>query len=336
MVVVSSLAAVIICFMLFGHYLDAVEIQKHEALKKAPKSVPTSKPSPYPRMTAMFALTGLTNEVAFKATRFQRKKQTDGPVSFLKIVEDALPQVLSSKSFVSKYKHELKRHHRWVGVVFHFTKKFPRALRVLALASNMIIMLFIQSLTYNLMQGDDGSCALLKTEVTCLEPSSAFATGSSKCYWLPAGDDDSLATSGFCLFVEPDNDFTLIVFVAIFSAVISTPIAFTIDWAIQHVLAAPDHAYGKKGTRSVAPVEVINDQPLTSLVPSHARHKTRRKAAIRVMDEHLIFQTAHKDFGTLQNQLKIYRKQLEDTDEFDGKLYCFHNDMWQLTCYLLL
>ena len=96
--------------------------------------------------------------------------------TFLKIAEEALPQVLSSRSYVSKYRDELKRHHRWAAVFFHFTKKFPRVLRVLALATNIITMLFIQSITYNLTNGDDGSCERLTSELDCLEPPSSFST----------------------------------------------------------------------------------------------------------------------------------------------------------------
>jgi hypothetical protein len=107
---------------------------------------------------------------------------TSTPSSFLQIAEEALPQVLSSRSFFVKYKDELKRHHRWAGVFFHFTKKFPRALRLLSLATNIITMLFIQSITYNLTNGDDGSCERLLTEESCLEPTSFFSTGISKCY----------------------------------------------------------------------------------------------------------------------------------------------------------
>jgi hypothetical protein len=52
----------------------------------------------------------------------KKHPQTDisAPSSFFRIAEKALPQVLSSRSFFVNYKDELKRHHRWAGVFFHF------------------------------------------------------------------------------------------------------------------------------------------------------------------------------------------------------------------------
>lgn len=37
---------------------------------------------------------------------------------------------------------------RWAGIVFHATPKFPRHLRVLSLTINILVMLFIEAVTY--------------------------------------------------------------------------------------------------------------------------------------------------------------------------------------------
>jgi hypothetical protein len=112
-------------------------------------------------------------------------KRKDGKKNgIMQLADEALPSVLlTSKSLTSKIADEIKRHHRWLGVVYYFSKRFPRVLRVVSLATNIIVMLFIQSITYNLTNGDDGSCERLQDEVDCLAPRSAYATGASRCYW---------------------------------------------------------------------------------------------------------------------------------------------------------
>jgi hypothetical protein len=159
----------------------------------------------------------------------------------LQLAELSLPNMLSSKPFYQKVKEELKRHHRYLGIIFHFSEKFPRILRVVSLATNIIIMLFIQSLTYNLAKGDDGSCQQYSTQEECLLPSSHYATGTSKCYWKPSTSSSSSSSSSRhqCHYVQPDNSIEVILFVAIFSALVSTPIAIFADWIIVHILAAP-------------------------------------------------------------------------------------------------
>eukprot|EP01034_Spumella_vulgaris_P047445 gene47445-biopygen18173 len=93
------------------------------------------------------------------------------------LIEDCLPQVLSeSMSLSKKISDELKRHHRWFAVIFFYCDRFPRVLRVMSLVTNIIIMLFVQCVTYTLTNPDDGSCELLKDQADCLVPRSPYAT----------------------------------------------------------------------------------------------------------------------------------------------------------------
>ena len=107
-------------------------------------------------------------------------------------------------------------------------------LRVLSLATNVVIMLFIQSITYSLTNPDDGTCELYKTKPECLAPDSPYATGESKCSWS--------AGTGECALKQPDSDMKVILFVAIFSALLCTPLALLVDWIILNVLSAPTKA----------------------------------------------------------------------------------------------
>lgn len=154
-----------------------------------------------------------------------------------KLSEESLPEILLSSqiTLLQRIWAVMKKHHRWFGVIYYFSKRFPRILRVMSLATNIIIMLFMQSLTYSFTNGDDGSCAKFTNEVDCLRPRSSYEDGSPMCYWIIADNE----SGGECHFIEPDNSVTVIVFVAIFSGMVSTPIALCADWIIQHILAAP-------------------------------------------------------------------------------------------------
>jgi hypothetical protein len=239
-------------------------------------------------------------------------------------------------------------------VFFHYTKKFPRVLRVLALSTNIITMLFIQSITYNLTNGDDGSCERLHDEVSCLEPKSGFATGTSKCYWVI---DEKHRYGGGCHFVQPDKDLTVIIFVAVFSAIISTPIAFTAGWAIEHILSSPtDNSLGRKRElakqMSVVPLsssahgkENHNLSHAASVVPDPAgagnrikpdgksvaaastSGNRRRRMDFKLMQsmsgDMVAMKQAEKSYNKLQEKLKAYRSTLTSADallEFDSKL----------------
>jgi hypothetical protein len=149
----------------------------------------------------------------------------------VQIAEQALPAILRSNEMSQRVADELKHHHKYMGIVFFFSTSFPRTLRVLSLASNVIIMLFMQSLTYSLTNPDDGLCETYQSQPECIAPKSPYATGESKCYWTVETNE--------CALVQPDSSLKVVLFVAIFSALLSTPLALTVDWVIMSVLAAP-------------------------------------------------------------------------------------------------
>jgi hypothetical protein len=85
-------------------------------------------------------------------SRFERTTEKD-ELNLFSLAENSLPQLLSSTSTANSWKGKIwteeKKFHRWLGIIYYFSAIFPRILRVVSLASNIIIMLFIQSLTYN-------------------------------------------------------------------------------------------------------------------------------------------------------------------------------------------
>jgi hypothetical protein len=271
--------------------------------------------------------------------------------SILELAELALPNMLSSKPFSQKVMEELKRHHRWLGIIFHFSDKFPRILRVLSLATNIIIMLFIQSLTYSLTKGDDGTCSHFHEESACLEPKSSFATGQSKCYWIPASTSSS-ATEGRCGFVTPDNSVEVILFVAIFSGIVSTPLAILADWIIIRILAAPDlHPMLKKANKIMdvrnlpaanqlsividpknspniipEPVDAENDEFLertkTFFFFNRLSTFITRQSQVNDSQELSRNQPIYQEFSVLTKEILDYRLKIENPNErkeFDSK-----------------
>jgi hypothetical protein len=270
-----------------------------------------------------------------------------GEENILELAELALPNMLSSKPYSQKVMEELKRHHRWLGIIFHFSDKFPRILRVLSLATNVIIMLFIQSLTYSLSKGDDGSCSHYREESACLAPKSSFATGQSKCYWTPSSS--SSTSEGRCGYVTPDNSVEVILFVAIFSGIVSTPLAILADWIIIRILAAPDlHPMLKNTASKIMDVNSLPVSSKLSVVPdsnispdlinsdndglverassffSFNRLSTfiTRKSHVKEDKELARNQHVYQEFSLLTKEILNYRLKIEipyERNEFDSK-----------------
>jgi hypothetical protein len=228
-------------------------------------------------------------------------------MNIIQLAEESLPQILGSKSLFKKVANEMKRHHRWLGVIFHYSVKLSRVLRVASLACNIIIMLFIQSLTYNLTHGDDGTCEALKSEQACLEPASAFATGQSQCYWSPSSPGSSTSsTDGRCKYVEPDSSIEVVLFVAIFSSLISTPFALLADKIIVDILSAPtldknDHNNDRKSTVIPAAVPIVPDRLSILYLPPMLSEKS----------ENIVLRKLAK----LTKELREYREFIQDPKE---------------------
>jgi hypothetical protein len=203
--------------------------------------------------------------------------------------------------------NEVKHHHRWLGVVFFYSDAFPRVLRVVSLATNIIIMLFIQSITYTLTNPDDGSCEALHSRPTCIEPRSPFATGESKCSW--DGSD--------CEFIQPSGSAKIILFVAIFSAIISTPIALAADWIVRFILSA-----ATKKQSTIAAGSIRDSILHARSVGGKDEHHESRRSAVRNNTLSSLF-AAQAELRALGSEVVNYRHGLSDVQrvEFDGEIY---------------
>jgi hypothetical protein len=212
----------------------------------------------------------------------KEKNYNNQDIDLFKMAEEALPGLLSCPSLNQRIWNEEKKFHRWLGIVYYFSTVFPRILRVVSLASNIIIMLFIQSLTYNYTHGDDGSCQVFSTEETCLEPRSSFGTGGSKCYWKSV---DANPVVDNCEFVQPENSIEVMLFVAIFSGLVSAPLAICVDWIIHNVLSAPN---GSSTVGVFSSSQVTKEKKELPILPSDAVDDRMSFASSRHREIHQI------------------------------------------------
>jgi hypothetical protein len=161
----------------------------------------------------------------------------------LKLIDESLPSIFKTNSLWSKAKAEMKVYHRWLGIVFFYSPAFPRSMRVLSLFSSIVMMLFIQSVTYNIADPDDGSCEECEIESCCLSMKSTLNSNEDKCYWESSGvwitntTSLSLSSNGSCHFREIGEDMTRMFIVAMISATLSAPLALSLQYLIANVLS---------------------------------------------------------------------------------------------------
>jgi hypothetical protein len=176
---------------------------------------------------------------------------------------------------------------------------------------------------------------------------------------------------GECKFIQPDEDFSVIIFVAIFSAIVSTPIALFSDWILQHILSAPTSKFTRsnkvhKKKLIVLPEQMTEatktrDNSINAFASSQQLFKigvgssesmvqpsNRRRAQWTLfldkarLAERNCKQVAESDLKTLISELKVYRQTLidfpQDLNEFDSKLLssCLSDDIVCLHFYSAL
>ena len=351
----GALAGAILFGLLWSHYSDNQAKKVQPVTEASPSShalVPSTLEAAKVRAkNVRNGVNSNANKDGSNGTRagprYGRKAKKALVNAELALVE-SLPKALSSRTFSDRFLEEVKQHHRWLGIVFHFSDTFPRVLRVISLATNAIVMLFIQSITYNLTNPDDGSCELLTTPAACLQPKSPFATGESKCAWI---SHSSSATAGSCVFIQPDNSFRIILFVAIFCAIVTTPIALTVDWIVCNVLSAPTESASEDNTTTTSPENA--DKLLQAVVPGSSSSKTDSASAAaatnktgrpgqmqrqsstsmlvtyfgmfssekKMKDDKAILATSRAELLMLSMKLKKYREMLrpDELAEFNGK-----------------
>ena len=233
-----------------------------------------------------------------------RLDRSNDPIHLL---EDSLPQVLQIRTkLLHRMMREMAQHHRWLAVLTRYSETFPRSLRVLSLATNIIVMLFMQAIVYTLSNPNDGTCGKLTSQAACLRPRADFSGGGvGKCSWKPQRDTGG----GECIFAEPSDAVMVVLFVALFSAVVSAPIAVFLHRIIQNTLAAP---LSLDPLSSSSSGKLEKKTLLQSLfVGGVIQEKEQQAEEDRQVYEQLV---------SLQHDLQKHRVSLSEKDrtEFDG------------------
>ena len=272
-------------FMSVGHYFDLVDTKKIND----EKSVVFKGFALINRL--LMPKKAIAPQVLAQNNAFSRRK------SEVVILDDALPTVLANRSFAQKVQLEVKHQHRWIGIVYQYSDSFPRSLRVLSLIINIVVMLFVQSITYNLSNPDTGACQQYETKSACLAPRSTLTSGSNMCSWRASS---SSSARGTCAFIEPSDDFLVVLFVAIFSALISTPIAIAQSIIIKKCL-----------------VPRLREKQDIKVSPEESEQVAEKQLRPRLSKLLLV----EKEMSNLVKKLQSYRNSLSPSKlrEFDSK-----------------
>jgi low affinity Fe/Cu permease len=313
----------VVAFMLFSVYADGEANQKVSVEEKVLK---------HAKIHSIYHQKLVAQGRALQQ-QTQETETVNDEVNVFTLLGESLPKVLSTSSSTSlkdKIWNEEKKFHRYLGIVYYFSAMFPRILRVVSLASNIIIMLFIQSLTYNYTHdGDDASCSVLKSEKDCLVPRSTYGTGQSRCYWQPTVNYPNNSGTGECLFIQPENSLEIMFFVAIFSGLVSAPLAVFVSWIIHHILSAPDiptissfknEVKGKAllvtpQTRelTILPGNNANDNGFSFSSMKRSLSVFRRSSTTLTVEKYQKY--IDRDYRHLQRKLLEYRKTISNDNE---------------------
>lgn len=220
-------------------------------------------------------------------------------------IENSFAGIWKERKLSDKIVDEVKHHHRWFAVFYTYNEHFPRAFRIMSLTFNVLLLLFVQSLTYALENPDNGLCETFTTRVTCLEPRSPYATGEPNCNWSIAVDG-----KGSCTFIPVDDRWKIILFVALFSAIVSAPIAISITWCTENIICARIDEENKK-SEVVSKVKEKDD----------LMSKQSRAFGKVVHDESMNIIKVMSEMTSLANDIRSYRDTLSNSErkEFDGK-----------------
>jgi hypothetical protein len=245
---------------------------------------------------------------------------------YLKLIDESLPSVFKSDSLWLKFKEEVKVYHRWLGIVFYYSPVFPRSMRVLSLFSSIVIMLFVQSVTYNIADPDDGSCEACEDENCCLSLRSTLNSNQDRCYWTASSSFSSLSTNvtvaskGTCAFRDIGRDATRVFTVAILSAIISAPFSLLVQYLVTNILCAPNDLSSSSSSEDLRFLRTRSVRTMVGIETNELREASGMSLS--------------SDFKNLLDELSRYCQEMKATPNLDktiGSLEEFKSSWGMLT-----
>jgi hypothetical protein len=235
---------------------------------------------------------------------------------YVKLMEESLPSIFKNNSLWLKFQEEMRVYHRWFGILFFYSPVFPRSLRVLSLFSSIVMMLFIQSVTYNIADPDDGSCEdCQQNQSCCWSLKSTLNLNTNRCYWKPLSSMNVTSIdSGSCHFRDIGEDMIRMFIVALISAILTAPLALSIQYLVANVLS-----------KESVTEEQLKKERQESQMKRRERSKTQR---ISVDGKELVEscgRSLQEDLNNILNELSVHYtalvvdKKRNDAKEFRSK-----------------
>jgi hypothetical protein len=239
-------------------------------------------------------------------SRKTRQARNTGVSKSMDPLEKSLPIAFRADPFATRFVEESKRYHKWFSIIFFYSTQFSRVFRLLSLSVSVIVMLFMQAVTYNIVEPDDGTCEAWSNEQYCLAEKSRLASDASMCFWTNA----TIVAS--CHYQETSNDIMRTLYVAVVSSLLSAPLALFQNWLFLHILGGSDDDTDEnKKHISAATVAPLNSKSL------------HRQGGALFRDEKYFACSADQEYEMLKSGVVSYRNTLNDVQqsEFDGKLF---------------
>jgi hypothetical protein len=125
------------------------------------------------------------------------------------------------ESTTVKLWRELCVYHRWLSILTHYSRRYSRAYRIVALVFQVLIPLFLCAVIYAVLDPDDGECKQIENERDCIAEGSKYVAGYKKCIWY--------TTDQSCAFRQPQQNFETVLLVTFTAALVSVPIARAVE-----------------------------------------------------------------------------------------------------------
>jgi hypothetical protein len=167
----------------------------------------------------------------------------NGPVLYSDPIELALPRIMRSRDITARFLDEVKFNHRWFGVLASHIDDQPRVFRVFVLWCRTLMVGFLLALIFrNADLVGQNSCEDHLTSDSCTAASAFIGLGSQKCNWrtIPRTEqfDNQLSIDGYCIYIQAEDSFGRIFFVAMFVALVIVPWSMLVHFLTMKVLAS--------------------------------------------------------------------------------------------------
>jgi len=175
-VVALSVAALLsVLLMHLSEVIDQKQFSVVNAIKEKQRAIP-----PPPPMTDSL---DMENMASRRWVIDEEVGASHHAASLKAVLRVVLPEVFRVQPFLSSLFREFKHHHRWLGIVIHYSEQQSRLMRLLAIITHSNLMLLLIYACIHILFGADGHCYSHFYEKDCLEESSVFDPSLRRCQW---------------------------------------------------------------------------------------------------------------------------------------------------------